>query len=190
MSRYRVLESLLEAAARLQQEDIRGLIPETMSNLAYAAPYAEGPQDVAAFPARLVKSPQGLLIPAPPVFGTSRRLAAVILAVLENHPRLRAAMNIKVVAGLEEIAPLLAFKMLALGGPGESLKGDSGEWEGLIAKVAAALKPGEPPPDLLHDPGDWGREPRLYILGTDPQTVAEKVVALKNALSAAGKLAG
>jgi hydroxymethylpyrimidine/phosphomethylpyrimidine kinase len=190
MSRYRVLESLDTAAARLQREDIRGLIPETMSNLAYAAPYAEGPQDVAAFPARLVKSPQGLLIPAPPVFGTSRRLAAVILAVLENHPRLRAAMNIKVVAGLEEIAPLLAFKMLALGGPGESLKGDSGEWEGLIAKVAAALKPGEPPPDLLHDPGDWGREPRLYILGTDPQTVAEKVVALKNALSAAGKLAG
>ena len=190
MSRYRVLESLLEAAARLQQEDIRGLIPETMSNLAYAAPYAEGPQDVAAFPARFVKSPQGLLIPAPPVFGTSRRLAAVILAVLENNPRLRAAMNIKVVAGLEEIAPLLAFKMLALGGPGESLKGDSGEWEGLIANVAAALKPGEPPPDLLHDPGDWGREPRLYILGTDPQTVAEKVVALKNALSAAGKLAG
>jgi hydroxymethylpyrimidine/phosphomethylpyrimidine kinase len=98
-------------------------------------------------------------------------------------------MNIRYFEDLEEIAPLLALNMATCESPREP-QGGQGKENSLAVGLAAALKPGEPPPDLLHDPGDWGREPRLYILGTDPQTVAEKVVALKNALSAAGKLAG
>ena len=163
-ARYQVIKSLREAAARLQKEDISPLIPEVMSNLGYAAPYADGPQDVAAFPGRLVRSPQGLLIPAPPAFGASDQVAAVILAALNNHPHLRSAMNIKYFAGLEELAPLLSLK------------------------VAEALKQGEPPPDLIYERGDGGKEPVIYILGPDPQVVVEKVLALKNALSAAGRL--
>ncbi len=164
LARYQVLESLWEAAARLQKEDISPLIPEVMSNLGYAAPYAEGPQDVAAFPGRLVPTPEGLLIPAAPAFGASGQVAAVILAALNTQPHLRSAMNIKDIAGLAELAPLLSFR------------------------VAAALKQGEPPPDLIHDPGDGGKEPVLYILGPDPQVVVEKVLALKNALCVAGRL--
>jgi len=164
LARYQIINSLREAGARLQKEDISPLIPEVMSNLGYAAPYADGPQDVAAFPGRLVRSPQGLLIPAPPAFGASGQLSAVILAALNTHPHLRSAMNIKDFAGLEEMAPLLSLK------------------------VAAALQPGEPPPDLIPDPGDGGKEPMIYLLGPDPQVVVEKVLALKNALAAAGKL--
>ncbi|RJR32636.1 MAG: bifunctional hydroxymethylpyrimidine kinase/phosphomethylpyrimidine kinase [Deltaproteobacteria bacterium] len=188
LGRYRVLESLNAAAARLQQEDISGLIPEGMSNLGYAAPYAEGPQDVAAFPGRLVPGPQGLLIPAPPAFGASGDLAAVILAAIENHPHLRAAMNIRYSESLKEIAPLLALRWAACELSLEPQDGRKEKEDSPAVKVAAAIKPGEPPPDLIHDPGDWGREPRLYILGTDPEAVAAKAVALKNALSAAGKL--
>jgi hydroxymethylpyrimidine/phosphomethylpyrimidine kinase len=187
-ARYQVLESLQTAAARLQPEDNNPLIPEVMSNLGYAAPYAEGAEDVAAFPGRLVKSNQGLLIPAPPAFGASRRLAAIILTVLDNYPLLRAAMNIRYVTGLEEIALLLSLKLSAmerLGKPEEAKDREKGE---LAVEVTAALKPGELPPDLIHDPGDGGQEPMLYVLGLDPQTVVEKVLALKNALGAAGKL--
>lgn len=185
LGRYQVLESLKEAAARLQQEDLSPLIPEVMSNLAYAAPYAQGPEDVAAFPGRLLPSPQGLLIPAPPAFGASRRLAAVILAVQETQPLLKAAMNVRYFAGLEEIAPLLSLKAapIVLSPENKGREGDS-----LAAGVAAALKAGEPRPDLLYDRGDGGREPFLLILGPDPQTVAARALALKNALVAAGKL--
>ena len=165
LARQQVLESLKTAATRLQQEDICPLIPEIMSNLVFAAPYAEGPQDVAAFPGRLVKSPQGLLIPAAPEFGASRRVTGVILKVLETYPHLRAALNIREVAGLEGISALLSLKMVR------------------------GLKPGEVPPDLIYDRDDGGQEPMLFILGPDPQTVAEKALALKNALAAAGKLA-
>jgi hydroxymethylpyrimidine/phosphomethylpyrimidine kinase len=184
-ARYQVLESLRLAAARLQQEDISPLVPEVMSNLGYAAPYAEGPQDVAAFPGRLVKSAQGLLIPAPPAFGASRRLAAVILAGLKVHSLLRAAMNIRYVSGLEEIAPLLALKLAALD-PSREIK--EREEESLAAGVAAVLKTGGEPADLIYDRGDGGQEPMVFILGPDPQAVAEKAVALKHALTAAGKL--
>jgi len=185
MARHQVLESLRTAAARLQQEDIGPLIPEAMSNLAYAAPYAEGPEDVAAFPGRLLKSPQGLLNPTPPAFGASRHLAGVILAALKTHPHLKAAMNLKYFASLEEITPLLSLKTAAID-PSPEIKGR--EEDRLAAGVAAVLKPGEPPPDLIYDQGDWGREPLSYILGSDPQVVVEKAMALKNALSAAGKL--
>jgi predicted fused transcriptional regulator/phosphomethylpyrimidine kinase len=82
-------------------------------------------------------------------------------------------MNIRYVSGLEEIAPLLSLKLTAVERSGET---------------RVAFKPGEPPPDLIHAPGEGGQEPRLYVLGPDPQTVVEKVVALKNALSVAGKL--
>ena len=164
-ARYQVIESLRMAATRLQREDISPLVPEVMSNLGYAAPYAETPQDVAAFPGRLIKSPQGLIIPAPPAFGASRHLAAFIVTALNTHPHLRAAMNLKLVEGLEEMAALLALR------------------------VAPALKTGEPPPDLIYAQEDGGQEPMVYILGPDPQAVVEKALALKNALSAAGKLA-
>jgi hydroxymethylpyrimidine/phosphomethylpyrimidine kinase len=187
-ARYQILESLHAAAARLQQEDITPLIPEVMSNLGYAAPYAEGPGDVAAFPGRLVKSPQGVLIPAPPAFGVSRHIAAIILAVLDIHPHLRSAMNVKYFKGLEEMAPLLSLKLTTMEKPRENQETEERETESPAPRVAAALKPGEPPPDLIHDPGGRGREPLLYVLGADPQTVAERVAALKNALNAAGKL--
>lgn len=184
LSRYQVVESLRETASRLQKEDISPLIPEVMSNLGYAAPYAEGPQDVAAFPGRLVPSPQGLLIPAAPAFGASERMAAVILAALATHPHLRSAMNIKDCPGLEELAPLLSLKMAKLAISQEA----TGPGESLALRLAGVFQPGVPPPDLIHDPEDGCRAPMIYVLGPDPQVVVEKVLALKNALSAAGKL--
>jgi hydroxymethylpyrimidine/phosphomethylpyrimidine kinase len=54
--------------------------------------------------------------------------------------------------------------------------------------VASVLKPGQPPPDLIVDQGGFGQEPMTLILGPTPMSVAEKALALKNALQAGGKL--
>jgi hydroxymethylpyrimidine kinase/phosphomethylpyrimidine kinase len=188
LARYQVLESLRIAGARLQKEDISPLIPGGMSNLGYAAPYAEGPQDVAAFPGRLVGSPQGLLIPAPPAFGAADQVATVILAALNTHPHLRAAMNIKYFAGLEELAPWFSFRLATLPKSQEPGAAGAEDQASLAPKVKAVFQPGEQPPDLIYVPGSWGQEPLVYILGPDPQVVAAKVLALQNAWSAAGKV--
>lgn len=188
MARYEVLEALRQAAQRLLKEDISPLIPEVMTNLGYAVPYPEGPKDVAAFPGRLLRTPQGLLIPAAPAFGASRHIAAIILTAMETHPEIRSAMNIKYLEGIEDLAPLLHLRAASFDRSQEPPEIKAKEGGTLAWGVASALKPGEPPPDLIFDKGEWGKEPMLRILGPDPQRVAEKALALKRALQAGGRL--
>ncbi|MFZ5448104.1 MAG: bifunctional hydroxymethylpyrimidine kinase/phosphomethylpyrimidine kinase [Thermodesulfobacteriota bacterium] len=188
LSRLEVLEALQTAAARLQKEDLSPLVPEVMTNLAYATPYPEGPQEVAAFPGRILKSPQGLLIPAPPAFGASRHIAAIILTAMTTHPNLRSAMNVRFFEGIEDLAPLLHLKVASFDRSLEPPEIKAREGSTLAWGVASVLKPGAPPPDLIYDRGDRGKEPMIRILGPTPMAVAEKALALKNALQAVGRL--
>lgn len=188
LARFAVLEELKAAAARLQAEDLSPLIPEVMSNLGFAAPYPEGPQDVAAFPGRLVKSASGVIIPAAPAFGASRHIAAIILTALATHPELRSAMNIKYLAGIEDLAPLLHLRVAAFDRAREPADVKSKEGGTLAWGVASVLKAGKPAPDIIYDKGDLGKEAMIRILGPSPMAVAEKALAIKNALQAGGKL--
>jgi len=190
-ARYQVLEELQIAAARLVREDISPLIPEVMSNLGFALPYAEAPEHVAAFPGRILKTPQGVLIPSPPAFGASRHIAALILTAGERYPHLRAAMNIKYIEGIEDLAPLLQLRLACFDRaqePPEVKVREGGTLTWGVASVLDVLKSWEQPPDLIAHRGEVGREPILHILGEDPMSVAEKALALKNGLHAAGKL--
>ncbi len=191
LARHKVLESLRAAAERLVREDISHLIPEVMSNLGYAVPYPEGPQDVAAFPGRILKTPGGTIIPAPPTFGASKHIASIILAAMKFFPHLRSAMNIRYVEGIEELAPKLHVRAASFDRAQEPPEVKAQEGGTLAWGVAAAmknLKSWEPPPDLIYDKGDWGKEPMIRILGENPMQVVEKALALKNALNAAGRL--
>jgi len=190
-ARYEILETLQKAATRLVREDLSPLIPEVMSNLGYAAPYPEGLEDVAAFPGRILKIPQGTLIPAPPAFGASRHIAGIILTAMALQPHLRAAMNIKYVQEIEAIAPLLHLRLMSFDRaqePPEVKAREGGTLAWGVASVLKQLKPWEQPPDLIIDQGEVGKEPMLRILGEDPMSVVEKALALKNALQTAGRL--
>jgi hydroxymethylpyrimidine/phosphomethylpyrimidine kinase len=188
LARPEVLAALQTAAARLEQEGIEPLIPEVMSNLGYATAYPEGPRDVAAFPGRLRRGPQGLLIPAPPAFGASRHIAAVILTAMTTHPEIRSAMNVKFFEGLDDLAPLLHLRVASFDRSAEPPEVKAREGSTLAWGVASVLKPGQPPPDLIYDRGEFGKEPMIRILGPTPMAVAEKALALKNALQVAGRL--
>ncbi|MBM4300932.1 MAG: bifunctional hydroxymethylpyrimidine kinase/phosphomethylpyrimidine kinase [Deltaproteobacteria bacterium] len=188
LARLEVLAALQTAAARLEKEGIEPLIPEVMSNLGYATPYPEGPRDVAAFPGRLRRGPQGLLIPAPPAFGASSHISAIILTAMTTHPELRSAMNVKFFEGVDDLAPLLHLRVASFDRNAEPPEVKAREGGALTWGVASVLKPGEPPPDLIYDRGEFGKEPMIRILGPTPMSVAAKALALKNALQAAGKL--
>jgi hydroxymethylpyrimidine/phosphomethylpyrimidine kinase len=159
-----------------------------MTNFGYATPYPEGPQDVAAFPGRILRGLQGLLIPAPPAFGASRHIAGVILTAMTTHPDTRSAMNVKFFEGVDDLAPLLHLRAASFERGAEPPEIKTREGSNLAWGVASVLKPGEPPPDLIYDRGEWGKEPMIRILGPTPMSVAEKALALKNALQAAGRL--
>uniref|UniRef100_A0A7C3UZR5 hydroxymethylpyrimidine kinase n=1 Tax=Desulfobacca acetoxidans TaxID=60893 RepID=A0A7C3UZR5_9BACT len=190
-ARYQVLEELQTAAARLIREDISPLIPEVMSNLGYALPYAEGPEHVAAFPGRIIKTPWGVMTPSPPDFGASRHVAALILTAAERFPNLRSAMNIKYVEGIADLAPLLHLRYASFDRvqePPEVKAREGGTLAWGLAWIMERLQPWEQPPDLIGDRGEVGKEAMLRILGESPMQVAEKALALKNALQVAGKL--
>lgn len=191
LARFQVLEELQAAATRLVREDISPLIPEVMSNLGYALPYPEGPEHVAAFPGRILRTPQGVLVPAPPAFGASHHVAALILTAGERYPHLRAGMNIRYVEGIEELAPLLHLRYASFDRsqePPEVKAREGGTLAWGVAWVLEQLQPWEQPPDLIGDRGEVGKEAMLRILGEDPMSVAEKALALKNALQASGRL--
>jgi hydroxymethylpyrimidine/phosphomethylpyrimidine kinase len=188
LARAEVLAALQAAAARLEKEGIEALIPEVMSNLGCATPYPEGPQDVAAFPGRLRCGPQGLLIPAPPAFGASRHISAVILTAMATHPDLRSAMNIKYFEGVDDLALLLHLRVASFDRSAAPPEVKAKEGGTLAWGVASVLKPNEPPPDLIADRGEFGKEPMIRILGPTPMSVVEKALALKHALQAGGKL--
>jgi hydroxymethylpyrimidine kinase / phosphomethylpyrimidine kinase / thiamine-phosphate diphosphorylase len=188
LARAEVLTALQAAAARLEKEGIEPLIPEVMSNLGYATLYPEGTQDVADFPGRLRCGPQGLMKPDPPAFGASRRISAVILTVMATHPELRSAMNIKFFEGIDDLALLLHLRVASFDRSAEPQEVKARESGTLAWGVASVLKSGGPPPDLICDRGEFGKEPMICILGPTPMSVAEKALALKNALRVAGKL--
>jgi hydroxymethylpyrimidine kinase / phosphomethylpyrimidine kinase / thiamine-phosphate diphosphorylase len=180
--RYSVLLSLAAAASRLQQSGVEELIPEVQSNLGYATLFPRGPQDVAAFPGRLLQSPQGLIIPREPAFGASRHIAAIILTVGKVFPHLRAAMNIRFLPEVEKLATALHLKAVSFECAQEPPEVKAREGESLAWGVAAVLQPGETPADLIWDRGDWGKEPMIRVLGTDPMNVVEKILAINQVL--------
>lgn len=189
LARYEVLESLQAAAERLVREDISPLIPEVMSNVGFAAPYPAGPQDVAAFPGHILKTFRGTLIPEPPAFGASEATASVILTSMKFFPPLRSAMNIRWVEGIEDLAPKLHLRAAGFD-RGPASPGIAAQEGDILARAVAAvmqsLKSWEPPPDLIYDRAEVGRERMIRILGETPMQVAEKAIALKNALSCKG----
>jgi hydroxymethylpyrimidine kinase / phosphomethylpyrimidine kinase / thiamine-phosphate diphosphorylase len=191
LTRHVVLQGLKAAAERLVQEDLSPLIPEVMSNLGCAVPYPQGPQDVAAFPGRILKTPRGTLIPLAPAFGASRHIASIILTAVEFFPHLRSAMNIRYIEGIEDLALKLHLRVAGFDRsqePPEVKVREGGTLAWGVAAVMRQLKSWQPPPDLIYDRGDWGKEPMIRILGETPLQVAERALALKNALQAAGGL--
>jgi predicted fused transcriptional regulator/phosphomethylpyrimidine kinase len=70
-----VIQELKKAVDILKEEKVGYLIPEVSSNLGYALPNAEGSQDVAAFPGRIVRFKDSIAFSSDPEFGGSKHIA-------------------------------------------------------------------------------------------------------------------
>jgi hydroxymethylpyrimidine kinase/phosphomethylpyrimidine kinase len=179
VERDRVLGTLARAATAIREEpSLAKLSAEVQSNLGYALPGATTHEEVAAFPGRIVRLPEGLTTIRPPAFGASRHIANVILAAMQYHPQLRSTMNI---GFSEAVLRKAKEKCLAAAGfdRGEEPKdvkereGSSLEWG-----TGEAMRRTSEVPDLVFDRGGVGKEPMIRILGTDPQDVLRKLFLL------------
>jgi hydroxymethylpyrimidine kinase/phosphomethylpyrimidine kinase len=176
MERYQVIQELKRAIRVLKDEKVGHLIPEVSSNLGYALPFAEGVQDVAAFPGRMVRFRDSVTTFSDPEFGASQHIANIILTVMKFDPEYCSAMNIRY---SREIVVRLGRKGFLVGQFDRTLEpkkvkereGSSLEWG-----VGEVLRRMKRIPDFIYDEGDVGKEPMIRVLGKNPMEVIEKIL--------------
>jgi hydroxymethylpyrimidine/phosphomethylpyrimidine kinase len=176
--RYRVIQELKKAAEMLKGERIGHLIPEVSSNLGYALPFAQGIDDVAAFPGRIARFKNSVITHSDPEFGASQHIANIILTVMRYHPEHCSAMNIRY---SKENVGLLKEKGFLIGHFDRRIEpkrvkekeGSSLEWG-----VGEVLKKLKQVPDFIYDQGDVGKEPMIRVLGRTPMEVIQKILKL------------
>ncbi len=176
MERYRIVEELKRAVESLKAEKVAFLIPEVASNLGYALPHAEGVEDVAAFPGRIVRFKGRVATLGDPEFGASHHIASIILAVMRFDPESCSAMNIRysreMVARLKEKGFLVShFDRRLEPKRMKEREGASLEWG-----VGEILRKLGRVPDFIYDEGDVGKEPMVRVLGKDPSEVVGKIL--------------
>jgi hydroxymethylpyrimidine/phosphomethylpyrimidine kinase len=176
MERYRVIQELEKAMELLKGEKIGRLIPEVSSNLGYALPFAEGLEDVAAFPGRIVQFRDSVATHSGPEFGASKHIANIILTVMKFDPEHCSAMNIRYskenVALLKERGFLIGhFDRRSEPKGVKQKEGSSLEWG-----VGEVLRKMKRVPDVIYDEGDVGKEPMVRVLGRNPREVVSKIL--------------
>ena len=161
------LEELSEAASLLSTEMVTPLIPEVLSNLAYAKDNARGINDVAAFEGRITKV-KGIPKPASlPSWGASTHLAKVLLKVRERDKSIRAVMNIKYCDAVEEAVKRLGLRFVKVG-PQDRANDDM-----IAEEIYRFFSPGT---DVVFHLGGVGLEPVTYVFGKSPLDVVRKVL--------------
>ena len=176
MERHRVLQELKKALELMKEAKVGHLIPEVSSNLGYALPQAEGMEDVAAFPGRIVRYKDAVTTFGDPEFGGSKHVANIILTVMKFNPEYCSAMNIRY---SKENVDQLKKKRFLVGHFDRRLEpkrikekeGSSLEWG-----VREVLKRMKGVPDFIYDEGGVGKEPMIRVLGKNPVEVVEKVL--------------
>jgi hydroxymethylpyrimidine/phosphomethylpyrimidine kinase len=180
MERYPMIQELKKAVEMLKRERIGHLIPEVSSNLGYALPFAEGIDDVAAFPGRIVRFKDSVTTHSDPEFGASQHIANIILTVMRYDPEYCSAMNIQYskenVGQLKEKGFLIGhFDRRLEPKRVKEKEGSSLEWG-----VGEVLRKMKRVPDFIYDQGDVGKEPMIRVLGKNPVEVIQKILKIAN----------
>ena len=177
--KYAVLRSVKEAKDILESaQHVAKIAPEVGINVAMALPYAEGVNDVAAIPGRLMRTFDKVKAASCPEFGASSHLARYLLEIMKFDREKRAAINIKyseeALAALREMG-LKSSSYDRREEPEEikRIEGMTIPWgvRQAIAKIGGA-------PDVIYHRGDLGKEPMIVIFGKDAAALARIAVEI------------
>ncbi|OAG27611.1 bifunctional hydroxymethylpyrimidine kinase/phosphomethylpyrimidine kinase [Thermodesulfatator autotrophicus] len=174
----KILRELEEAAEYFSRQEVRSLIPEVQSNLAFALPLAKTHEEVAAFPGRIVGFGSGARPVGCPRFGASRHIANVVLAAMRFDHKKRAAMNIRFHEEFLKKAKELGFTVEEFSRAEEPPEIKAREGSTLAWGVTKICEKLGFVPDFIADRGEVGKEPMIRILGNNPREVVEKALKL------------
>ena len=176
--KYDILERLKKCYRLFESMKLAVLIPEVMSNLVEALPYAQGVDDVAGFPGRIVKVKNKIHTAEGPEFGGSSHLARFILAIMCFFPGVRSVMNIAYSSRVVEICKDLGFDVGDIERPEVPREIEQKEGYSLTYIAHQICDQRARCPDVIYDTGDTGKEAMMRILGKDANDVSKKVGAI------------
>lgn len=163
--RTALLRRLEWSCSRLSFETINNFLPAVGVNIAACPPDAEDINDVCAFPGRLTTVSGGIRPIEAAAYGASKHLASVLLrarkkdsdkgAILNLHPLMKRANNAEVnMKAIENACEELELSCTT------SKRGDVSVNTDFI--------------DVIIDSGDFGWEPTMYVLASNPLELVDK----------------
>ncbi|MEM3028507.1 MAG: bifunctional hydroxymethylpyrimidine kinase/phosphomethylpyrimidine kinase, partial [Candidatus Bathyarchaeia archaeon] len=181
--RWQVIRILREALRIIEaRPEVASLIPEVQSNLVMATSYAQGLEDVAGIPGRIVRLKDGVRASGDPDFGVSKHVARTVLTARRYDPSVKSGMNIRFSEDILRVCRELGLTESSYDRrlEPESIKikeGATTQWgtEEAIKKIGKV-------PDIIYHLGDWGKEPLITVLGKDAKHVAMKVLRIAEGL--------
>ena len=176
------IEDLKEAFVMLHRGRCGNIIPEVQSNMGYALPCATGHDDVAAFPGRLIRMGEHVVRVKDPAFDASRHIANIILTAMRYDPAIRCVMNIRYSEEIVNACNALGMTVDSFSREDEPDESRQKEGSSLEWGTNDVLSRRKDIPDVIFDRGGQGKEPMVRILGKDPIDVADRVLAVSEAI--------
>lgn len=175
--KFNVLENLREAIKIIEESDwMVEFIPESQSNLVMAIESPEGLEDVAGILGRIVKVGSRVKASSPPWFNSSRHVASAVITLMNYHPNIRSAINIKYSDEIISAAKELHYVVSSYDRRGEPPEIKNVEGKTIPWGVESALeKIGWRAPDIIYHLGDFGKEPMILLFAEDALRVVDKL---------------
>jgi len=169
---------------RLVEADARPLVPEVGMNVVGATPYAEATDEVAAVEGRMTRTLTGVKPNRGVRFGASSHVARFLLAAREVDPDLRFAANLRFDEDVEAALDDLGWTVgeYDRDAQPEEVEAEEGSTMGWGARQALGDADGTPA--AVIDRGAVGKEAITKLVAEDHETLAERALALLDALEA------
>ncbi|MFB6084946.1 MAG: bifunctional hydroxymethylpyrimidine kinase/phosphomethylpyrimidine kinase [Halorientalis sp.] len=181
-------EAVSEVVERFVDRDVSPLVPEVGTNVAGATPYAERPDETAAVEGRITRTLSGVRPNRGVRFGASSHVARFLLACREFDPGRRFAVNCRfgddVAAALAELdGEVVTVDHADTPDAATDRAGTTRSEERSQRRLAeAAFERADGSPVAVADEGGAGREPMVRLLADDAPTLADRTLAVLDAL--------
>jgi len=176
-------EAVSGVVGRFVDADVSPVVPEVGMNVVGATPYAESVGETAAVEGRITRTLSGVQPNRGVRFGASSHVARFLLAAREFDPDLRFAANCRFDADVEAALDgrdwaVAEYDRGAEPADVKELEGSTMQWGARRAFESVAGTP-----VAVVDRGEVGKEAMTKVVAPDAETLAERVLALAEAVA-------
>ena len=158
--------------------ELASLIPEIGMNITYGKPEADRIEDIVGIPGRIHPIGGYPRSSRPPEFGASSHVARATLTMMSLQPTLRSSLSLKYESEVVKICEDLGLVVSHFDRRDEPPAVRSAEGETIPWGIKRAYSAKKETPSVIYDLGGIGKEPMIFLFGTNPIEVAQKAAEI------------